>query len=167
MLTAACVAGVFVYKYNLDKWAEQGRIDAEKERLNFQTQLAQQERRSKEELKALDQAYRDSYKKQLPEFGRLDSLGPKAHAQRTPSAISDQAYSDTCERVLGRDIKDPESIRILGSVISKSRGATASGQQYDTIALLNYSATNSYGGRVSATGICNFLGDKLVSKYST
>lgn len=95
---------------------------------------------------------------------------PKANSGSETAVASQKEWSrlgEMCIAATARGLKDPESIRALQIKGRVATGAANNGKIYDREILLNYTATNSYGGRIANTAICSFYDGVLVDEYQT
>jgi hypothetical protein len=72
---------------------------------------------------------------------------------------------EACKRKISVRLKDPESIRVIEARGSTTQGVNSEGQRYDQSVLFRFTATNTYGGRVSGQATCEFYRGSLISNF--
>lgn len=69
---------------------------------------------------------------------------------------------ELCSASIASQLKDPESIKVLSAEGIEGKGKSIGGKVYDQRTRLRYTATNSYGGRVSDIALCYFYRGSFV-----
>lgn len=127
-------------------------------------EIADQRKRAEKHLLASERKWQDADEMQRQKAGSYTLPDPSRDPSniRASQQAHDEQHTQQCIAELKESLKDPESMYVRRAWSGRDKR-----DQEKTVVLIEYTATNSYGGRISGTGTCSFKDGKLIFKYST